>query len=143
MPRNCTICVHLRRDEINRRIDAGASVPSIAREFGLKESTGYRHKAHYQEAKASAPTGSTHAGDVSQLEFLQARDIELAKLQEQATTRGYSAAACQIVRERRQIGESIEKLRIAADAEVSVKATGTLTIALLDAIVNGDFGNES
>jgi hypothetical protein len=141
MPRACTICLHPRRDEIDLRINAGASIPSIASEFEFAASSGYRHRQKCISAKKV--TGSTHAGTVSQMEFLRARDIELAELQEKATTRGHSAAACQIVRERRQIGEAIEKLRIAGDAEVSVKATGTLTIALLDAIVNGDFDDES
>lgn len=138
MPRACTICIHPRRLEIDRSIDSGQSIPAIAREFGLKESNGYRHRAHYQQAKASAPTSPAHAGVVTQLEFLQARDVELAHLQEMATNRGHSAAACQIVRERRQNSGEIEKLRATSEADAAMRGNSALTVALLDAIVNGD-----
>ncbi len=47
MPRICTACRHPRRDEIDRLLIDGESVPGIARQFDLTCSALYRHKSEH------------------------------------------------------------------------------------------------
>lgn len=44
MARLCSICSHLQRSAIDKRIAAGDSVRKLAEEFGLPKSTLHRHK---------------------------------------------------------------------------------------------------
>jgi hypothetical protein len=58
MPRRCTVCAHLQRQDIDELLVSGGPYRSIAKRFGLSESAVYRHKtehlpAHLSKARAA------------------------------------------------------------------------------------------
>jgi hypothetical protein len=58
MPRRCTVCAHLQRQDIDELLVSGGPYRSIAKRFGLSESAVYRHKTehlpvHLSKARAA------------------------------------------------------------------------------------------
>ncbi len=110
MPRVCRVCIDRRLTEIDEELKSGKSVPQIAREVGLPESNLYRHrKDHLGLAKSimeSAP-----AAAISTIQFLQARDAELAAVVGMAVRRGHTQAAVAGLNQRIRIGLEISALR--------------------------------
>jgi transposase-like protein len=50
MPRRCTVCDHPERHCIDEALVTGAPYRSVARRFGLSESSVYRHKTEHLPA---------------------------------------------------------------------------------------------
>jgi transposase-like protein len=50
MPRRCTVCAHLQRQDIDELLVSGAPYRSVAKRFGLSESAVYRHKTEHLPA---------------------------------------------------------------------------------------------
>ena len=86
MPRACRVCEDPRREEIDRELVSGRSVPSIAKEVGLPESNIYRHRKDHLTITRSIET-SRPAGLVATVEHLQALDQQLAQVQAMAMQR--------------------------------------------------------
>lgn len=110
MARVCRVCIDSNREAIDAELASGKSVPQIAREVGLPESNLYRHrKDHLSLAKSiieSAP-----AAAITTIQFLQARDIDLAQVQAMAITRGHTQAAVGAINQRIRIGLEIANIR--------------------------------
>lgn len=50
MPRKCNVCTHAEVDAINRALISGISYRSIAKQYGVSESSMYCHKAEHLPA---------------------------------------------------------------------------------------------
>jgi transposase len=50
MPRRCTVCDHPERNGIDQALVTGAPYRSVAKRFGLSESSVYRHKTEHLPA---------------------------------------------------------------------------------------------
>ncbi len=80
MPRACSICVHCRRDEIDKALLAGQPLRDIAGRVPVAKSALHRHKGHVSAALERAAKKQEEArGDrlLSQLLDLQRRTMEL------------------------------------------------------------------
>lgn len=110
MARICRVCVDSNREAIDAELASGKSVPQISRETGLPESNLYRHrKDHLSLAKSiieSAP-----AAAITTIQFLQARDLDLAQVQAMAMLRGHTQAAVGAINQRIRIGLEVANIR--------------------------------
>ena len=110
MPRPCAVCVDPRREELDREIASGRSIPKIAKEFDIPESNLYRHrKDHLGSATAIASSGP--AGAITTIETLQQRDKELAAVLGMAASRGHTGAAVSAINQRIRVALEIANLR--------------------------------
>jgi hypothetical protein len=91
MARICRVCTDRRREEMDRELASGRSVPEISREFGLPESNLYRHRKDHMTLTRSI-TESRPAAISATVEHLCALDEQLKEVQAMAFRRGNSAS---------------------------------------------------
>jgi hypothetical protein len=56
MPRNCTVCLHPQRQEIEADLQAGLSYRDVARRHNISKDVVSRHRAHVSPHGATALT---------------------------------------------------------------------------------------
>jgi hypothetical protein len=61
MPRNCTVCRHAQRHEIEADLQAGLSYRDVARRYNTSKDIIGRHRAHISPHSATAHTTVTKA----------------------------------------------------------------------------------
>jgi hypothetical protein len=62
MPRQCVVCVHPKRDEINRKLlEVGASPSKVAAAYGLAHSSVDRHKRNHLKVSSVAVSEAANA----------------------------------------------------------------------------------
>jgi hypothetical protein len=54
MSRTCTLCPHLHRDDIERRLLEGAPLRNIAKQFSLSSASLFRHNKHISKTLSHA-----------------------------------------------------------------------------------------
>src|SRR5215213_7081702 len=88
MPRRCTVCAHLQRQDIDELLVTGAPYRSVAKRFGLSESAVYRHKTEHLPAhllKARKAEEVAQADDLlDQVRNLQAHVLDILERAEKA-----------------------------------------------------------
>src|SRR5215207_6577550 len=88
MPRRCTVCAHLQRQDIDELLVSGAPYRSVAKRFGLSESAVYRHKTEHLPAhllKAREVEEVAQADDLlAQVRHLQGRALDILERAEKA-----------------------------------------------------------
>jgi transposase-like protein len=88
MPRRCTVCDHLKRQSIDEALVTGAPYRSVAKRFGLSESSVYRHKIEHLPAhllKAREAEEVATADDLlDQVRNLQAHSLDILERAEKA-----------------------------------------------------------
>jgi transposase-like protein len=84
MPRRCTACDHHQRHSIDETLVTGAPFRSVARRFGLSESSVYRHKTEHLPShllKAKEVEEVAQADDLlNQVRNLQAHALDILVL---------------------------------------------------------------
>ena len=87
MPRRCTVCGHLERHGIDEALVSGAPYRSVAKRFGLSESSAYRHKVDHLPAhllKAREAEETARADDLlDQVRHLQTRALDILERAEE------------------------------------------------------------
>ena len=88
MPRRCTVCDHPERRSIDEALVSGAPYRSVAKRFGLSESSVYRHKTEHLPAqllKAKEVEEAARADDLlEQVRNLQAHALDILERAEKA-----------------------------------------------------------
>jgi len=88
MPRRCTVCDHPERHSIDEILVSGAPYRSVAKRFGLSESSVYRHKTGHLPAhmlKAREAEEIAKADDLlEQVRHLQAHALDILERTEKA-----------------------------------------------------------
>ncbi len=110
MAKACRVCTDRRREEIDRELASGRSVPQISQEFGLPESNLYRHRKDHMTLTRSI-TESRPAGVLATVEHLQILDQQLAEVQAMAIRRGHTQAAVAALNQRIRIATEISAIR--------------------------------
>jgi transposase-like protein len=81
MPRRCTVCDHPERHGIDEALVTGAPYRSVAKRFGLSESSVYRHKTEHLPThllKAREVEEVAQADDLlEQVRHLQAHALDI------------------------------------------------------------------
>jgi hypothetical protein len=88
MPRRCTVCDHSERHGIDEALVTGAPYRSVAKHFGLSESSVYRHKTEHLPArllKAREVEEVADADDLlDQVRNLQTHTLDILERAEKA-----------------------------------------------------------
>ena len=88
MPRRCTVCDHPESHGIDEALVTGAPYRSVAKRFGLSESSVYRHKTEHLPAhllKAREVEEVAHADDLlEQVRHLQTHALAILERAEKA-----------------------------------------------------------
>ena len=88
MPRRCTVCDHPERHGIDEALVTGAPYRSVAKQFGLSESSVYRHKTEHLPAhllKAKEVEEVARADDLlDQVRNLQGHALDILERAEKA-----------------------------------------------------------
>src|SRR5919107_3368743 len=88
MPRRCTVCDHPERHSIDEGLVSGAPYRSVAKRYGLSESSVYRHKIEHLPAhllKAREVEEVAQADDLlEQVRHLQAHALDILERAEKA-----------------------------------------------------------
>ncbi len=139
MPRACRVCTDRRRDDIDAALASGKSVPAIAREFDIPESNMYRHrKDHLQPVE----TAIEKPAATSTLDFLMARDKELAAILGMSASRGHTGAAVAAIAQRIRIGLELANIRGEVQAKPKTVFHVTLDKATAARIANSYMKHE-
>ncbi len=81
VPRQCTVCDHQERHDIDEALVSGTPYRSVAKRFGLSESAVYRHKSEHLPAhllKAKEVEEAARADDLlEQVRHLQAHALDI------------------------------------------------------------------
>ena len=137
MPRSCTVCVHPKREEINRALVGGASNRSVASLNDVSEAAVRRHKANHLPAKlvmAQAAEEVAQADDLlGQMRDLHARTLAVL---EAAETTNQHRTALSAIREARSNLELLAKLLGELDErpQVNVLISPTVQTAIIAAL---------
>ena len=111
MPRSCTVCVHPKREEINRALVGGASNRSVASLHDVSEASVRRHKGKHLPAKLVMAQAAEEVAEadtlLDQVKGLQARAYALLDKAEEA---GELRTALSAIREARGNLELLAKL---------------------------------
>jgi transposase-like protein len=88
MPRRCTVCDHPERHSIDEALVGGAPYRSVAKRFGLSESSVYRHKTEHLPAhllKAREVEEAARADDLlDQVRTLQTHALDILERAEKS-----------------------------------------------------------
>jgi hypothetical protein len=88
MPRRCTVCDHHERHSIDETLVTGAPYRSVAKRFGLSESSVYRHKTEHLPVhllKAKEVDEVAQADDLlQQVRHLQTHALDILERAEKA-----------------------------------------------------------
>jgi hypothetical protein len=88
MPRRCTVCDHPESHSIDETLVTGSPYRSVAKRFGLSESSVYRHKTEHLPAhllKAKEAEEVAQADDlIEQVRSLQAHALDILERAEKA-----------------------------------------------------------
>jgi hypothetical protein len=88
MPRRCSVCDHTQRYGIDEALVTGAAYRSVAKRFGLSESSVYRHKTEHlpaQMLKAREVEEVAQADDLlEQVRDLQSHALDILERAEKA-----------------------------------------------------------
>jgi hypothetical protein len=88
VPRRCTVCDHPERYSINGALVSGSPYRSVAKRFGLSESSVYRHKSEHLPAhllKAREAEELARADDLlDRVRHLQAHALDILERAENA-----------------------------------------------------------
>ena len=129
MPRTCSVCNHILREEIDKALLAGQSLRDIAGRFSVAKSAVQRHRQHISAALATA----RHSEEITRGEDLLAQlrelTVEAIRLKEKAESKKDYRTALAAVRELCRIVELVAKLR----GELSEQAEIRLVNFQLDA----------
>jgi hypothetical protein len=122
MPRTCSICNHMRRDEIDKALLAGESLRDIAGRVPVAKSALHRHKLHLSATLVKARDSEEIAHADGLLEQLRELTVEARHIKEKAEARKDYRTALAAVRELCRIVELVAKLRGEIDgrAEINV-----------------------
>src|ERR1700747_621969 len=110
MPRVCRVCADPRREEIDRSLVSGNSVPGIARENGITELNIYRHRKDHMTIARSLTT-SRPAATLATVERLEMLDQLLDQVLKVAMTRCHTQAAVAAITHRIRVAVEISGLR--------------------------------
>jgi transposase-like protein len=88
MPRRCTVCDHPKKHSIDEVLISGTAYRSVAKRFGLSESSMYRHKTEHLPAhllKAREVEETARADDLlEQVRHLQTHALDILERAEKA-----------------------------------------------------------
>jgi transposase-like protein len=88
MPRRCTVCNHPEKHSIDEALVTGGPYRSVAKRFGLSESSVYRHKTEHLPAhllKAREAEDAARADDLlDQVRHLQTHALDILERAEKA-----------------------------------------------------------
>ena len=107
MPRQCTICTHPQRDEIDAELVRGVAFRIIAERFGTSATALFRHRSdHIAALLAEAHEADVERADdlLAQLRGLQARTMKILDTAEKGGKLGVALMAIS------QAGRNIELL---------------------------------
>lgn len=144
MARHCSVCVHPKRDDVNRRLlkagETGESLASIGDAYGLSSSAIDRHKANHLKVSAGlvseAKNALTIVGYASDLHARATRVLDRAEQAlagADADSRSVQAAAASL-REVRGSIELLAKLVVSTPPEAEPQANSWLDAALTEAV---------
>jgi hypothetical protein len=118
--RACATCHHLKRPEIDRRLAAGEPATHVARDYGLSESSVYRHRTNCltlgssNVIKKDAARGSAAVALLPEKETLSAAYFQLREridqIVAQAEQQGSLAVAVSGLNSLRQTLDSLARL---------------------------------
>ncbi|MGA8613439.1 MAG: hypothetical protein WB760_17395 [Xanthobacteraceae bacterium] len=100
--RSCVTCQHLKRPEIDRRLAGGEPLTHIARDYGLSQSSLYRHRANClglgssNEIKKDAARGSAAVALLPSSETLSGAYAELRNRIDQITAQAQQEGSLRI-----------------------------------------------
>lgn len=123
MPK-CTVCSHPQKEMINREIIEGASLRSVAQQFGVSYSAVNRHKADHLPMKMTMAKLAEETADADNL-LAKVRDLQrkACDLLAKAEQAGDLRTALQGVREARGCLELLAKLQGQLQQEGTVNIT--------------------
>ncbi len=138
MPRSCTVCVHPRREEIDRALVAGASNRSVASLYDVSEAAVRRHKANHLPARMVMAEKATEAAEADNL-LDQAGDLQRRALAilDRAEEAGELRTALSAIREARGNLELLAKLLGELDERPVVNLTVSPQWLELRAVIVG------
>jgi len=111
MPRKCSLCIHDKREEIERALLGGDSYRTVAQRFGVSRDAVVRHRRHLPTALAHAREGKEVAHGDSLVAQLSELTSEAQRLKEKAERGGDFRTALAAVRELCRIVELVARLR--------------------------------
>ncbi|NOT62394.1 MAG: hypothetical protein HOP19_19480 [Acidobacteria bacterium] len=106
MPRQCTICIHPNRHEVDQQLVEGIAFPAIAAKYSVSIDALGRHKANHvpmQLTKAQEAETVTRADDL--LSHITQLDVDAKGVFEQAKRKGDLRVALVAIRERTRVME--------------------------------------
>lgn len=112
MPQVCRVCKHPERESIDHQLVVGASLESLAGQFGVSRSSLNRHKAnHVSEAlQAVVVEERAKAGPRSALDRLEELYETASRILAAAEAEGKASLSLTAVRELRGITETLAKV---------------------------------
>jgi hypothetical protein len=137
MPRQCTICTHKQRDEINAALLSGAPYRSIAKRFAASEAAVFRHKQDHLPStlvKAQEAQEIAHADNL--LDQIHVYQKRVDGITEKAEAGGDYRTALQGLREARGYLELLAKVvgEIDDRPQVNVMIDARVQQVILDAL---------
>jgi len=120
MPRECTICTHKDRLEIDKALLAGVSNRTLSAQYGVSISAVQRHRQHIPGhlAKAKQAEEVTQADNLlDDLQYLKGKAISLL---EQAEKESNLSAAAQLISQARQTVEVLAEVRGELDRKTTI-----------------------
>ena len=88
MARQCSICTHPQRDEIDAKIVFGEPYRKLAEEYGISEPAISRHKKHISSAVVDAERQKAVSGTAKMLKELSRGFDSLARAADKAEADG-------------------------------------------------------
>ncbi len=112
MPRACTVCVHLDRQQIDLELSGGSTLVAIAKKHGVTRDSLARHKAaHVTPALVRlAQQRQSEAGAVSAYERLEEVVLQAKRLLAKAERKSSLVAGAQLIGQLRQTLETIARI---------------------------------
>ncbi|MEO5346809.1 MAG: hypothetical protein H7834_10595 [Magnetococcus sp. YQC-9] len=112
MARPCTVCIHKRRNEIDKFLLAGETFCALSRQYALSKDALRRHQtAHIPQAMAKSQEAAEAAHGDDLLSKLRNLEEQAARIARKAEENRNYAAALSGVRELVRIIELLAKLR--------------------------------
>jgi hypothetical protein len=119
MPRTCTTCTHLRRDEIDRRLLEGAPLRNIAKQYSLSPASLSRHNKHISKTLSNARQDAEILRADGLMEHLNQLMAEAERLKQKAEQAKDYRTALAGVREMSRLLELVMRLAVEVQERVS------------------------
>jgi hypothetical protein len=126
MPRTCTVCSHVRHDEIDRRLLAGEAFRNIAKRVSLSPAALFRHSRHLPADLIQAHRANEIARGDDLVWELQGLASEARRLQAKAEADGDTRTAIAALRELTRLIE----LRARVAGELKDRQVNVLSVNL-------------